>query len=61
MPIIGRFYNIIIKMHYIEDEHTPPHIHAQYNEFHGIFSIKTGNMIRGELPKNAVKLTKKIY
>ena len=39
MPIIARFYSILIKMYYIEDEHNPPHIHAKYNEFEGIFNI----------------------
>ena len=36
MPIIARFYSILIKMYYIEDEHNPPHIHAKYNEYEGI-------------------------
>ena len=58
MPIIARFYNIIIKMHYIEDEHNPPHIHARYNEFEGIFDINTGEMTRGYLPKTAIRLVK---
>lgn len=51
MPIIARFYSILIKMYYIEDEHNPPHIHAKYNEYEGIFNIETGVMTRGNLPK----------
>ena len=58
MPIIARFYSILIKMYYIEDEHNPPHIHAKYNEFEGIFNIATGAMTRGDLPKNAIRLVK---
>ncbi len=58
MPIIARFYSIIVRMHYIEDEHNPPHIHARYNEYEGIFNIATGTMTRGNLPKNAVHLVK---
>ena len=58
MPIIARFYNIIIKLYYIEDEHNPPHVHARYNEYEGIFEIKTGKMIRGDLPKNAKRLVR---
>ena len=58
MPVIARFYNVIIKMHYIEDEHNPPHIHAKYNEYEGIFNNATGIMTRGNLPKNAVNLVK---
>jgi len=33
MPAIARFYSMIVKMHRIEDEHNPPHIHVKYNEF----------------------------
>lgn len=51
MPIIARFYSIIIKMYYMEDEHNPPHVHAKYNEHEGIFNIATGIMTRGNLPK----------
>ncbi len=43
-------------MYYIEDEHLPPHIHAKYNEYEGIFNIATGAMTRGTLPKNAIHL-----
>lgn len=35
MPVIARFYSILVKMYYIEDEHNPPHIHAKYNEHEG--------------------------
>lgn len=58
MPIIARFYSILVKMYYIEDEHNPPHIHAKYNEYEGIFDISTGNMTRGNLPNNAIRLVK---
>ena len=56
MPIIARFYSIIIKMYYIEEEHNPPHIHAKYNEYEGIFDIATGRMTRGDLPRTAMHL-----
>jgi hypothetical protein len=58
VPIIGRFYNIIVKMYYFEDEHNPPHIHAKYNEYEGIFNLITGEMTRGNLPKSAKRLVK---
>ncbi len=58
MPIIARFYSIIVKMYYIEDEPNPPHIHAKYNEHEGIFNIAPGTMTRGNLPKNATRLVK---
>ncbi|WP_302272727.1 DUF4160 domain-containing protein [Brachyspira aalborgi] len=30
MPIISRFYGIIIKMYFQQKEHNPPHFHAIY-------------------------------
>ena len=59
MPIIARFYSIIIKMYYIDEEHWPPHIHAKYNEYEGIFNIATGVMTRGNLPVTATRIVKK--
>lgn len=61
MPIIGRFYNIIVKMYYFEDEHNPPHIHAKYNEHEAVFSLLTGDIIRGNLPKKRWALSERIY
>lgn len=43
-------------MYYIEDEHNPPHIHAKYNEFEGIYNIATGKARYSNLPKNADRL-----
>lgn len=59
MPVIARLYSIIIKMHYIEDEHCPPHVHAQCNEHEGIFDIATGEMARGSLPRKEIRLVKR--
>ena len=33
MPIISKFYGIIIKMFFQQKEHNPPHIHAIYGEY----------------------------
>lgn len=41
MPEIVRFYGIIIKMFFKPKEHEPSHIHAIYNEYVGLFNIKT--------------------
>jgi hypothetical protein len=56
MPIIAKFYGIIIKMFFIQKEHNPPHFHAFYNEFVGVIDIDTGKMIEGNLPKKALEL-----
>lgn len=54
MPIIARFYGIVIKMFF--NEHLPPHFHALYGEYNGIFNIKTLEMIEGDMPVRARKL-----
>lgn len=48
MPEICRFFGIIIKMYF--REHNPPHFHAEYGEFEGVFSIETGQIFLGEFP-----------
>ena len=53
MPEISRFYGIIIKMFFKPKEHEPAHIHALYNEYVGIFNIKTFEMTEGDLPIKA--------
>ena len=54
MPEITRFYGIIIKLFF--GDHPPPHFHAIYGEFVGLFNIDTLEMIEGDLPKRAKKL-----
>ncbi len=58
MPEITRFYGIIIKMFFKPKEHEPAHIHAIYNEYVGIFDIKTFEMIDGDLPQRAQQLVR---
>ena len=53
---IARFYGIIIKMFFKPKEHEPSHIHAIYNEYVGLFNIKTFEMFEGDLPKKAQEL-----
>ena len=58
MPEICRFYGIIIRMFFRPREHDPAHIHAVYNEFVGIFDIRTYDMIEGDLPAKAQSLVR---
>jgi len=51
MPEITRFYGIVIKMYF--GDHLPPHFHAIYGEYIGMFNINTLEMIEGDLPKRA--------
>jgi hypothetical protein len=54
MPVIARFYGILIKMYF--KEHGIPLFHAIYGEFNGVFDVKTLEMIEGDLPSRAQRL-----
>ena len=54
MPVIARFYGILIKMYF--KEHGVPHFHAIYAEYNGVFDIQTLEMIEGDLPNRALRL-----
>ena len=56
MPRICYFLGISIYMYW--DEHGVPHFHAVYNEYDGIVSIKTGEVIKGKLPPKVSALIK---
>ncbi|MBU4486638.1 MAG: DUF4160 domain-containing protein [Candidatus Delongbacteria bacterium] len=56
MPVIARFYGILIKMYF--NEHGIPHFHAIYNEFNGVFEINHLEMMEGDLPLKARSLVK---
>jgi len=54
MPEIARFYGIIIKLFF--GDHSPPHFHAVYGEYIGLFNIETLEMIEGDLPSRTKAL-----
>ena len=56
MPILCRFYGIVIRLYFQQAEHNPPHIHAIYGEYIGAIDIKTGELLEGDLPPRALKL-----
>lgn len=58
MPEISRFYGITIKMYFLASEHNPPHIHAIYNKNIAVIDIQTLEVIKGEIPKRALRLVK---
>ena len=49
MPIISRFYGIIIYMFW--REHDPAHFHAKYAEEEVVVEIETGNVIGAMTPR----------
>jgi len=56
MPVITRFYGIVIKMYF--SEHPPPHFHALYGEYNGVFDLNTLEMIEGDMPNRSIKMIK---
>jgi hypothetical protein len=56
MPVIARFYGVLIKMYF--REHGVPHFHVIYGEYNGVFEIESLEMIEGDLPVRAQRLVK---
>lgn len=57
MPELSRFLGIIISMYPEAGErHTPPHFHARYGEYRATFSIATGDILAGSLPRPQLRL-----
>jgi Domain of unknown function (DUF4160) len=54
MPVISRFYGILIKMYF--GDHVPPHFHAEYNEFSAQICIVDFAIVEGWLPPKALGL-----
>lgn len=47
MPVISRFYGIIIRMYFQQSVHNPPHIHAIYGENMAAININSGEVLEG--------------
>lgn len=56
MPVLSRFYGIIIRMYFLQSEHNPPHIHAIYNDDVAAIDFMTGNVLEGHLPGKAMSM-----
>ena len=56
MPVIARFNGITIKMYLRQKEHNPPHVHAIYGDFIGLFSLENGDMFEGDIPLKEQRL-----
>ena len=56
MPIVSKFFGIIIRMYY--SEHNPPHFHAEYQGKDAVFDFN-GNVMKGSLnSRTATKLVR---
>lgn len=58
MPIIARFYGIIIKMFLLGSKHNPPHIHVVYGEHTALFDIQTMELLEEDPPVRAEAMVK---
>ncbi|MBQ6654688.1 MAG: DUF4160 domain-containing protein [Erysipelotrichaceae bacterium] len=58
MPVLSRFYGIVIRMYFQQAEHNPPHVHALYGEDMAAVEIKTGVILEGYLPPKALALVR---
>lgn len=53
MPEISRFYGIIIKMYY--NENNPPHFHVEYQDYEVTINILDG-LVKGNMPRKALEM-----
>ena len=53
MPVISRFYGLVIKMYFGDSEHNPPHFHVAYGDYSGVFRLHDLKMTEGDLPSKA--------
>jgi hypothetical protein len=58
MPVISRFYGLVIKIYFQQAEHNPPHFHAMYGEYMGAIDIRTLEMLEGDLPAKALSIVR---
>lgn len=56
MPVLSRFYGIIIRMYFQQSEHNPPHIHAIYGENVAAIDFQTKEVLEGYLPPKALSM-----
>ena len=58
MPVLSRFYGIVIRMYFQQAEHNPPHIHALYGDDMTEITIRTGEVLEGHLPPKALDMVR---
>ena len=58
MPVLSRFYGIVIRMYFLQSEHNPPHIHAIYNDDVAAIDFMTGDVLEGHLPPKELTMVR---
>lgn len=55
MPVISKFYGIIVRMFYFDTaRHKSAHVHVEYSGHHAVIRIPDGKVLEGKL--NTAKL-----
>lgn len=54
MPVISRFFGIVITMNF--NDHAPPHFHVRYGGQKALIAIETLGVIRGHLSPRVLGL-----
>ena len=58
MPVICRFYGIVIRMYFQQAEHNPPHVHALYGDDVAAIELQNGEVLEGHLPPKALSMVR---
>ena len=54
MPVISRFFGIIIAIYW--DDHAPPHFHVKYGGDEAVVNIQTGEILKGAISRRTSSL-----
>lgn len=54
MPVISRFFGIVVRMYY--RDHAPPHFHARYGDHEVVVQIDGLRVLEGGLPPRAYRM-----
>lgn len=54
MPLISRFFGIVVMMYH--SDHPPPHCHVGYGEYHAAICIEEVTVLEGRLPPRVLGL-----
>ncbi len=58
MPVLSRYKGYVITMRLRRKEHNPPHIHVEYGNEEGLFTLSDGELVEGWIPKKGQKYVK---
>ncbi len=51
MPVLSKFYGIIVRMYFKQGEHNPPHIHVIYGEYAAAIDFMEMKVLDGTFPE----------